>query len=576
MITSFRSFLLMLAASMLPCLPAAAQLEPSAAQQVSVGLGSTAPDSNSSGAVVAPNRDVVVFQSDSTNLVRNDTNASTDIFQRASSGAITRLSVSDSEEEANDMSERPAISQAEPDGTYAVAFVSRATNLVNKGPVEVRYKQVFVRIPKTGKTFLVSRGVQGGYGDGDSFDPSIVSVEAGAKYMVAFSSRAHNISDDGGVNGPSAVAQIMVAFVTADGDVVKIRTMRAPGGVIPNGDMLSPRFSGNGEKMVFVTTASNFGWANPMGYQQIVLATRQNSVFRLLSRSATGDPGNQSSNVPSITFDGSKVAFRTTAPNIFNSSASSPTYVLYTVGESDLTVLNTDSKGVRRESSNMTWVNIDPGGRLVAFHSGASDLVAGDSNDFDDVFVKDLQTDAVIIAAKNSRGEQPNGESNECFLGGTSFNGSTLNLSYASNAQNLGSLTSPDHAQVFRTTLTFPPPPLAPDTELQSPPDVQAKPKQVIVTLQKFAGVSFSGIKSFWRGEGAVEGLATKITYDVRLTNSTTKKVQKTTSSRNRVAFRNLTPGKYTVKYRATATSSSKKKITTKFSPSQSVVVKSS
>jgi hypothetical protein len=201
--------------------------------------------------------------------------------------------------------------------------------------------------------------------------------------------------------------------------------------------------------------------------------------------------------------------------------------------------------------------------------------VSNDTNDIDDVFVKDLQTGSVVIAARNAQGQQANGGSNECMLGGFGFNSTKLNLSFYSTALNLGPLTSTSNGQVFRSKLDFPPPPLAPDTEIPSPPDVKVQPRQIIITLQKFSGVSTTSIRAFWNGEGEVGALANKISYDVRLTNSTTKKVQKTISSRNRVAFRNLTPGKYTVKYRAIATAS-KKTITTKYSPSQAVKVSNS
>lgn len=555
-----------------------AQLEPKAAQQVSVGIGSSVPDATSSNPMAAPNADIIVFQSASSNLVRGDTNQQTDVFQRAPSGAVTRLSISETGEEANDLSEKPAISQVEPDGTYAVAFVSRATNLVPiAGSPEVRYKQIYVRIPSTGKTILVTRGLQGGYGDADSIDPTVVSLEAGSKYMVAFVSKASNLSDDGGIGNPAnPTFQLMVAFVNATGSVTKIRSIRGPNGVIPNGDMLSPKFSGNGQKIVFVTSASNLGWSNPQAIRQVVLGNKTLSSLSLLSTSSTGEPGTQPSELPAINYDGTKVVFRTVANNIFDSSASDPTYVLYTEGESGLAVANTDSDGKRQKSSIMPWITIDPSGRFVAFHSGSSTLVSGDTNGVDDVFVKDLQTGSVVIAARNSADQQPNGASNECSLGGFGFNGTQLNLSYFSQALNLGPLTATGHGQVFRTKLEFPPPPLAPNVEIQNPPDVKARSTQLIITLQKFSGVSSSSVQAFWRGEGEVDMLANRITYDVRLTRSSTKKVQKTTSSRNRVAFRNLAPGKYTVKYRASSTSSSGKTINSKFSPARSVTVRKS
>lgn len=555
--------------------PAFGQLEPEAAQQVSVGIGNSVPDSISNNAVVAPNGDVVVFQSDATNIVRGDLNGERDIFQRAPSGAITRLSVSDSGEEANDASEQPSISQIEPDGKYAVAFSSSATNLVNVQAPEVRYKQIYLRIPSTGKTYLVSRGLDTPYGDADSVDPSVVSLDGGAKYMIAFSTKARNLSTGGIIGGPNNNYQIAVAFVMPTGLVDKIQILHGPNGVEPNGNMLSPRFSGSGDRMVFVTDSSNLNFSNPQAYRQVVMAIKQ-SGFRLLSKTASGEAGNQSSEKPSINFDGTKVAFRTMANNLFESSASSPSYVLHTSGEAELTLLNTDSKGVRRNSNIMPWVHLDPSGRFVSFISANSSLVTTDTNGTDDVFVKDLETGSVVIGVKNSNGEQADGSSNESSLGRLGFNSTKLNLSFYSSARNLGPLTSQFDGQVFRSKLDFPPPALAPDTKIETPPDVKTGSGRLFITLQNFSGVSSTSTHAFWNGEGEVGILANRISYDVRLTRSSTGKVQKTTSSRNRVAFRNLSPGKYSVRYRVSAKTSRGKTVTSRFSPSQSVTVKSS
>ena len=72
---------------------------------------------------------------------------------------------------------------------------------------------------------------------------------------------------------------------------------------------------------------------------------------------------------------------------------------------------------------------------------------------------------------------------------------------------------------------------------------------------------------------GEISTLAKKVTYDIRLTRTSSKEQRKITTTKNRVTLRNITPGTYTVKYRASSTNSRGKKVTTKFSPKQTVKV---
>ena len=76
---------------------------------------------------VSTNGQFVVFQSDASNLVPNDTNGVTDIFVRdLVAGTTTLVSVSTNGGPANGASTDPVMT---PDGRY-VAFISSASNLV--------------------------------------------------------------------------------------------------------------------------------------------------------------------------------------------------------------------------------------------------------------------------------------------------------------------------------------------------------------------------------------------------------------------------------------------------------------
>ncbi len=110
----------------------------------------------------------IAFVSEATNLVPNDTNNASDCFVHdLQTGNTTRVSVDSSGIEGNDKSFIPSISA---DGRYIV-FYSDATNLV---PNDTNSKDdCFVHDRQTGNTTRVSVDSSGIEGNGTSFKPSI-------------------------------------------------------------------------------------------------------------------------------------------------------------------------------------------------------------------------------------------------------------------------------------------------------------------------------------------------------------------------------------------------------------------
>jgi Tol biopolymer transport system component len=126
----------------------------------------------------------VAFPSDATNLVRGDTNGTTDIFVRDRlTGTTERVSVSSSGGQSDGFSEGPALSA---DGRF-VAFHSSASNLV---PGDDNFSDdVFVRDRLNGTTEIVSINNSGEEGNSLSFRPDL---SADGRF-VAFSSFADNL-----------------------------------------------------------------------------------------------------------------------------------------------------------------------------------------------------------------------------------------------------------------------------------------------------------------------------------------------------------------------------------------------
>ena len=100
--------------------------------------------------------------------------------------------------------------------------------------------------------------------------------------------------------------------------------------------------------------------------------------------------------------------------------------------------------------------SVSADGRFVAFASDASDLVAGDTNGFQDIFVRDLKTGTTVRASTDAAGAQGNGVSEVPAL---SADGRYV--AFSSYASNLVAGDSNGVPDLFARDLTvaLPPPP---------------------------------------------------------------------------------------------------------------------
>lgn len=638
------SLLLMLA--VLVSSLAAASFSPTAPEQVSVGIGSAAPVSgdpeinpDSDKPALCANADILAFQSQAANLVENDTNVVADIFLSRNGGALTRVSVgadaNGNEVQSNAPSEEPAISPVLPDGAYAVAFTSQATNLVpNLFPVGYEGygpKQVYIRIPRIKKTVLVSAALPGGeiaYGNGDSSNPSITSVveKEGSRYIVTFQTYASNIAPDSAAQAPYPLelSRIVIAIIDGKNGEILSKNLLLPvdqqGVVIePTGDMRAPVVNGQGDAITFLTNASNLGWTTPgpYTYYQVALATKRKDstvIFpppqgsalqsqstpqtaevvrfptevKLISKmntqngSGEREPGNFGSFNPVISFSGDYIAFATQASNFFGRTAT--TLALWDRTSDQLSVVNADSNGEVPEDSFPSQYALRRNGRLVLFTDVSASLTNdSDTNGVADLFAKDLVDGQItrlnkrFIDESNSF-EEADQPTTALAIGGLGYNVDRSTVAFISEG-NLVSTGSATVANVFRLNLRYPPPKLVANAPLQSPPDVTVSGRTCKVVLQRFSGISVSSNASLpWSNgeqlaEEVVSSLGTKVTYDIRLKSSSTKKTQKRTSTNVRVTLRNLKPGTYTLKYRAQGTKG-RRTVSTKFSPSVSITIK--
>ena len=334
----------------------------------------------------------IVFNSDATNLVAGGTNGLPQIFVKSLvTGEVTLVSTDASGNEGIGISENPVFS---PDGSK-VAFLSRAENLV-VGDTNGA-EDIFVKDLNTGAIERASTNGSGGQADGDSFRP--VFSPDGSK--LAFQSFASNL-----VAGDTNVSNDVFVKDLSTGAVTRVSTDSF--GAQANSYSFEPRFSGDGSKVVFFSYASNLVAGDTNGGPDVFVKDLLTGNVVLASTSGTGDQGNAFSTHAVISPDGSKVAFYSEASNLVAGDTNGwGDIFLKDLATGAIERVNTDSLGAEANSLSLGPA-FSPDGSEIAFISFASNLVEGDTNAQWDLFIKDLETGVTIRVSTDAIGTEVN------------------------------------------------------------------------------------------------------------------------------------------------------------------------
>ena len=280
-------------------------------------------------------------------------------------------------------------------GRY-VAFMSYASNLVagdRNGKLDV-----FVRDRFSATTERVSVGTGGVEGNGESFGPDI--SEDGR--FVAFSSSASNLV-------PGDTTPYGDVFVRDRQTGTTERVSVGPGGVPSNGNSFEPAISADGRFVAFGSDASNLVAGDTNNHIDIFVRDRQTGSTVRASVRTGGAQGNDWSLPATISADGRFVAFRSEASNLVAGDTNLAADVFVRDLKDGVTErVSVSTAGVQSEL-NCFDPAISADGRFVAFHSGASNLVAHDTNENSDVFVRDRVKDTTRRVSVAADGRQIDG-----------------------------------------------------------------------------------------------------------------------------------------------------------------------
>ena len=437
---------------------------------VSANTNGVGGNGDSSSSVMTPDGRYVAFTSAASDLVAGDTNGIPDVFVRdLQSGTTRRVSVgamSTGSTTLANTSDSPAIT---PDGR-CVAFYSSATNLVPgvgvAGEVYVRdllagsttwastaARSVFQSV--TGTTNAVSCNLSiSADGNYIAFEactnpPSASSargivlrysiatgltdlVHSNACVPLAGYENIHslNLTPDGrfiafvanvaGTAGTNTAIYLWDAQ-TGTNTLVSANTNNAlPAAAFCN----SPVVSSNGQSVAFLSSASDLATNALAGGYHLYLRNMSAGTTCLLDADTNGaGSGLDSTTVPAMSADGQSVAFESIQGNLVSNDYNRD----YDVFLRNMSAGTTELISARHPLLPSLTPNgfsafsaqpVSQDGRYLAFVSDADDLVAGDTNQLRDVFVRDLFTGTNILVSVGGAGAGATGVSFDPAISG--------------------------------------------------------------------------------------------------------------------------------------------------------------
>jgi hypothetical protein len=387
--------------------------------RVSVDSAGAQGNASSYWSAISSDGRFVVYVSAASNLVSGDNNQKDDIFVHdRSTGTNERVSLDSSGNEGNDTSNFCFWRAISGDGTV-VAFSSGASNL-DANDTNGRW-DAFVHDRGTGSTTLFSLDSSGNVGN----DHSQASSISDNGLFACFQSVANNLVKNDKNNQQDVFLR---DFSTGLTERISVDSAGVEGNGISQGGVVSS----DGRYVVFDSTSTNLVAGDTNAAQDVFLRDRQSGSTVRVSVDSSGKQAKQSSALATISADGRYVAFFSWATNLVPGDTNGHKDVFVRDVALGTTVrVSVDSSGGEGDlDSEFSVISLD--GRFVAFESEATNLVAGDTNGTNDVFLHDMVTGATTRLSVDSSGREANGY---CNVPSISADGSRV--SFSGSADNL-------------------------------------------------------------------------------------------------------------------------------------------
>jgi Tol biopolymer transport system component len=177
-----------------------------------------------------------------------------------------------------------------------------------------------------------------------------------------------------------------------------------------------PAISGNGLHVAFTSHAYDLVHGDTNNFPDVFVRDREYGVMTRASVSSTGEQGNSWSQFPAISGDGSQVAFESYSSNLVSGDTNSAFDIFVRDLTQSLTTRVSLASNGAQANGGSYHCTISADGRHVAFASDAANLVPGDTNGTQDVFVHERGSGMTARVSVDSSGAQASGRSTHPVL----------------------------------------------------------------------------------------------------------------------------------------------------------------
>ncbi|CAK0746830.1 serralysin [Gammaproteobacteria bacterium] len=356
---------------------------------------------------ISADGNLLVFDSTTTTLLGAgvDTNNFRDIYlKNVTTGQVTLISGTVANQ-ANGNSLRPALSA---DGNW-VAFGSTATNLLSSADTN-QVADIFLRNVATGDLTLISAAANGqqangwsqlGGANGGSQEGAVHTISDNGRYVV-FTSVATNLVAGAGDVGNNGWGDIFLK----DTQTGQVSLVSADSNGVPSVNTdYGASISGDGKFVVF-TSQSALVAGDTNVYSDIYEKDLTTGNITLVSSTQNNGVSHSASSEADLSNDGRYVVFINGGEGLIGTPNGSWQVFLKDTLTGQLSLVSTAADGSTLANGHCHNATVSNDGRFVMFQTSATNMAPGDTNDYDDIYLKDMVTGQVTLMSRGTDGSQ--------------------------------------------------------------------------------------------------------------------------------------------------------------------------
>jgi hypothetical protein len=289
-----------------------------------------------------------------------------------------------------------------------IVYSSTSTNLIPNKTTTYN-ENIFLYNKSSGKTSLISKGLNGNGGNRDSYSPTI----SGDGTIVAFASCASDLIPGRVLN---TNANIYTYNITSG--ITELITV-GPGGTGVNSDCGHPALSYDGTTIAYESKATNIdkNITKKTNFYEVFVSYMNSGERTTIVLSNDGDfEGYGDSKYPSISADGRKIAYFSQYNQVSNENgtgnvSTTPGNIIYYDMDTRDYLISDGTSGIGgNHPSNYPAISAD--GSTIVFASFATDLIYGTlTSNHENIFICNLYTWESALITKGASGNGGNGDS---------------------------------------------------------------------------------------------------------------------------------------------------------------------